>query len=120
MRLDHLLSREYEKSARINHGFLQRETNSCFKSTVLYSFEGANALSKGQKDEGRDHRGGVAQLGEHLLCKQGVIGSNPFISTNFLSVKESWQKKATPASSAILDGEKRPGTDCMRAHSSAG
>ena len=29
------------------------------------------------------HRGGVAQLGEHLLCKQGVIGSNPFISTNF-------------------------------------
>ena len=40
-------------------------------------------LSKGQKDEGRDHRGGVAQLGEHLLCKQGVIGSNPFISTNF-------------------------------------
>ena len=26
--------------------------------------------------------GGVAQLGEHLLCKQGVIGSNPFASTN--------------------------------------
>jgi hypothetical protein len=29
------------------------------------------------------HRsGGVAQLGEHLLCKQGVIGSIPFTSTN--------------------------------------
>ena len=26
--------------------------------------------------------GGVAQLGEHLLCKQGVIGSIPFTSTN--------------------------------------
>ena len=26
-------------------------------------------------------RGGIAQLGEHLLCKQGVKGSNPFIST---------------------------------------
>ena len=26
--------------------------------------------------------GGVAQLGEHLLCKQGVIGSIPFISTS--------------------------------------
>ena len=26
--------------------------------------------------------GGIAQLGEHLLCKQGVNGSNPFISTN--------------------------------------
>ena len=27
-----------------------------------------------------DH-GGVAQLGEHLPCKQGVMGSNPIIST---------------------------------------
>ena len=27
------------------------------------------------------HLGGVAQLGEHLLCKQGVIGSNPIVST---------------------------------------
>ena len=26
--------------------------------------------------------GGIAQLGEHLLCKQGVIGSIPIISTN--------------------------------------
>lgn len=25
--------------------------------------------------------GGVAQLGEHLLCTQGVIGSIPFTST---------------------------------------
>ena len=25
--------------------------------------------------------GAVAQLGEHLLCKQGVIGSIPFTST---------------------------------------
>ena len=27
--------------------------------------------------------GGIAQLGEHLPCKQGVKGSNPFISTLF-------------------------------------
>ena len=26
--------------------------------------------------------GGVAQLGEHLPCKQGVMGSIPIISTN--------------------------------------
>ena len=26
--------------------------------------------------------GAVAQLGEHLLCKQGVVGSNPISSTN--------------------------------------
>jgi hypothetical protein len=25
--------------------------------------------------------GGVAQLGEHLLCKQGVVGSIPIVST---------------------------------------
>ena len=27
-------------------------------------------------------QGGVAQLGEHLPCKQGVMGSNPIISTS--------------------------------------
>ena len=32
--------------------------------------------------------GGVAQLGEHLLCKQGVIGSIPFTSTNRLDGSE--------------------------------
>ena len=26
--------------------------------------------------------GGIAQLGEHLLCKQGVRGSSPLISTS--------------------------------------
>ena len=25
--------------------------------------------------------GGVAQLGEHLPCTQGVVGSNPIVST---------------------------------------
>ena len=29
--------------------------------------------------------GAIAQLGEHLLCKQGVRGSIPRSSTNFLS-----------------------------------
>src|SRR4029077_10903955 len=33
----------------------------------------------------RVHRGRVAQLGEHLLCKQGVTGSIPVTSTNFFS-----------------------------------
>ncbi len=30
--------------------------------------------------------GALAQLGEHLLCKQGVIGSIPIRSTNSFSV----------------------------------
>ena len=29
----------------------------------------------------RPKHGGIAQLGEHLLCKQGVSGSIPLIST---------------------------------------
>ena len=29
--------------------------------------------------------GGVAQLGEHLLCKQGVVGSIPSASTIWVS-----------------------------------
>ena len=36
--------------------------------------------------------GGVAQLGEHLPCKQGVMGSIPIISTKV----------------SIQDGEKLP------------
>ena len=32
------------------------------------------------KQVGARFNGGVAQLGEHLPCKQGVKGSNPFIS----------------------------------------
>ena len=30
--------------------------------------------------------GGLAQLGEHLLCKQGVVGSIPSSSTNSFSI----------------------------------
>ena len=36
-------------------------------------------------DERTHANGGVAQLGEHLLCKQGVIGSIPIISTSRVS-----------------------------------
>ena len=32
--------------------------------------------------------GGIAQLGEHLLCKQGVSGSIPLISTRGLNDSE--------------------------------
>ena len=31
--------------------------------------------------------GGIAQLGEHLPCKQGVSGSIPLTSTNSVSCK---------------------------------
>ena len=64
-------------------GLFSVETNSCLSDLHCIVLRVLKSTFKGQKDEGRDHRGGVAQLGEHLLCKQGVIGSNPFISTIF-------------------------------------
>ena len=39
----------------------------------LFNLEGASPRGK--------RRGGLAQLVEHLLCKQGVSGSSPLIST---------------------------------------
>ena len=42
-------------------------------------FRDLQRFRKGNKGFPQD--GGVAQLGEHLPCKQGVMGSNPIIST---------------------------------------
>ena len=48
----------------------------------MFNFEGVgNALMRSGMDESIPYLGGVAQLGEHLPCKQGVIGSIPFISS---------------------------------------
>ena len=38
-------------------------------------------LAKKGREKAKPTNGGVAQLGEHLPCKQGVMGSNPIIST---------------------------------------
>ncbi len=35
--------------------------------------------------------GGLAQLGEHLLCKQGVVGSIPSSSTKWIVVVASFE-----------------------------
>ena len=46
------------------------------KAALLFNFEGSFQGSRNLLKYG-----GVAQLGEHLPCKQGVMGSNPIIST---------------------------------------
>ena len=46
----------------------------------LFNFEGTR---EGNLHIGSYSHGGIAQMGEHLLCKQGVKGSNPFISTTW-------------------------------------
>jgi hypothetical protein len=51
--------------------------------------------------------GAVAQLGEHLLCKQGVVGSNPISSTSSIPAKmrdECGERVcASPQSSLICE-----------------
>jgi hypothetical protein len=42
----------------------------------------------------KDFRGGLAQLGEHLLCKQGVNGSIPLSSTIILHKNNGNNKAA--------------------------
>ena len=49
-------------------------------------------------------KGAVAQLGEHLLCKQGVVGSIPSSSTNpWADVKRRMQKQAQRFASGFLN-----------------
>ena len=43
---------------------------------------------------GPPYHGGVAQLGEHLPCKQGVSGSIPLISTIFCKLLKQFPKNA--------------------------
>ena len=51
---------------------------------MLFNFEGPKGTSKeyGGVPEAMQTCGGVAQLGEHLPCKQGVDSSILFISTS--------------------------------------
>ena len=46
--------------------------------------------------------GGIAQLGEHLPCKQGVKGSNPFISTKAIHSSEREQQNRRFSSAASI------------------
>ena len=48
--------------------------NQTVHSRKLYRFEGSQAT-------GSPHLGGIAQLGERVLCKHEVSGSSPLIST---------------------------------------
>ena len=80
MRLDHLLSKEHERKFR-SFGQQGRPQS---RKKALFNFEGTEedgAAMRSLKNRGKPENGGVAQLGEHLLCKQGVNGSIPFTST---------------------------------------
>ena len=46
--------------------------------------------------------GGIAQLGEHLPCKQGVKGSNPFIST---VIRKRMTNKEAPDGAQVINAK---------------
>ena len=68
MRLDHLLSKETSVSGEL---IVTSWSDFCVERSALFNLEGVSL-----------RLGGLAQLVEHLLCKQGVSGSSPLISTN--------------------------------------
>ncbi len=68
MRLDHLLSKETSVSGEL---IVTSWSDFCVECSALFNLEGVSL-----------RLGGLAQLVEHLLCKQGVSGSSPLISTN--------------------------------------
>ena len=76
MRLDHLLSKETvagnHVSVVVEDGGRSAYGNFC----CLIFRDQKRSLTRGEPMDG-----GVAQLGEHLPCKQGVMGSIPIIST---------------------------------------
>ena len=74
MRLDHLLSKENGRKEITSIRIGVRKSECC---SILSELD-KKLLIKKEKRWG--HHGGVAQLGEHLPCKQGVMGSNPIIS----------------------------------------
>ena len=49
-------------------------------------------MQRGVTESSNEINGGIAQLGEHLLCKQGVNGSIPFISTRVFPKKREKRK----------------------------
>ena len=75
---------------------------------MLFNFEGTcekeNTVGiEGRKptvgsDKRTTENGGVAQLGEHLPCKQGVMGSNPIISTKTVRVPQSVRSRINTGS----------------------
>ena len=72
MRLDHLLSKETSTDQVVCCNVLRSAFWKASRVT-LFNLEGIRCEA--------EVVGGIAQLEEHLLCKQGVIGSSPITST---------------------------------------
>ena len=68
----------------------------CLVFQVRWIWKGGEGRTQVKRTDGEDIRrrnGGIAQLGEHLPCKQGVMSSNLIISTKrseTLGIKRSF------------------------------
>ena len=94
MRLDHLLSKEEEvrvlytvqvsrETKKILVSMRPWETPVPIPNTTVKTWAAENTMLETAWEDRwmPDLYGGVAQLGEHLPCKQGVMSSNLTIST---------------------------------------
>ena len=61
---------------------------------------------------GPPFHGDVAQLGEHLLCTQGVAGSIPVISTIYIPVRRAATAKIFE--NCTSEGKEEEGTNHQR------
>ena len=85
MRLDHLLSKENMRAEEAL--ILPGQAVEVRKRFALFNLEGTCRKYASHISCPIFYlcpQGGIAQLGEHLLCKQGVVGSSPTISTRAL------------------------------------
>ena len=72
--MEDIRAKQSERNPAAAKKFLQRKNPKKTRFRVL-------TFGCSVKDGETPTNGGVAQLGEHLPCKQGVMGSNPIIST---------------------------------------
>ena len=65
---------------------------------------------------GGDPIGGVAQLGEHLLCTQGVTGSSPVASTLRRKLEDGWGIRLSLVGSRYARRPRRHGANSRPAN----
>ena len=58
--------------------------------------------------------GGLAQLGEHLLCKQGVVGSIPSSSTIYMDLWGEFRRDVWACGQVLTTRVRKWGSDVVR------
>ena len=61
-----------------------------------------SVCERSEQQRSAQSNGGLAQLGEHLLCKQGVVGSIPSSSTTTLRWGSLVKQRLRPGFSLVL------------------